>query len=112
MRLMVLILFLNAIVLSCSAATTPESNALRIAVVQQNGNPGQVDENRKKALGFAAKALAEHADIILFHEELLVGYVKNLKDLAEPVDGPTTLRLSEAARGKRLAGDLRPDRKR
>jgi (R)-amidase len=64
--------------------------ALRIAVVQQAGNPGQVDENRRKALDFARQALDERADIVLFHEELLVGYVENLRELAEPVDGPTT----------------------
>ena len=63
---------------------------LRIAVVQQNGNPGQPDENRRKALDFATQALAQDADVILFHEELLVGYTPDLKQLAEPVDGPTT----------------------
>jgi len=64
--------------------------SFRIAVVQQNGNPGKPDENRNKALGFATQALAQGADVILFHEELLVGYTPNLRQLAEPVDGPTT----------------------
>ena len=64
--------------------------SVRIAVVQQAGNSGQVQENRRKALGFARQALDEGADIVLFHEELLVGYVEDLKELAEPVDGPTT----------------------
>jgi predicted amidohydrolase len=63
---------------------------LRIAVVQQGGNPGQPDANRDKALGFAAQALHQGADVILFHEELLVGYTRDLYQLAEPVDGPTT----------------------
>jgi (R)-amidase len=64
--------------------------SLRIAVVQQNGNPGRPDENRAKALAFAARALAQKADIVLFQEELLVGYSPDLRQLAEPVDGPTT----------------------
>jgi (R)-amidase len=63
---------------------------LRIAVVQQDGNPGKPGENREKALGFARRALDRGADIILFHEELIVGYTPELKQLAEPVDGPTT----------------------
>jgi predicted amidohydrolase len=64
--------------------------SLRIAVVQQDGNPGKPHENREKALRFAAEALDRGADAILFHEELLVGYAENLRHLAEPVDGPTT----------------------
>jgi predicted amidohydrolase len=79
---------------SAGGSSTPETRgdrgAVKIAVVQQNGNPGRVDANRKKALGFAAQALAQRADVILFHEELLVGYVPNLKDLAEPAYGTTT----------------------
>ena len=64
--------------------------SFRIAIVQQDGNPGQPDENRSKALDFAAQALAQGADVILFHEELLVGYTHDLRQLAEPADGPTT----------------------
>lgn len=64
---------------------------IRIAVVQQNGNPGQVEANRSKALVYAKQVLELGADIILFHEELLVGYVDNLVDLAEPLYGPTTI---------------------
>lgn len=75
------------------------SGKVRIAVVQQDGNPGQVSENRKKALGFAEKALHQQADVILFHEELLVGYVENLRTLAEPVDGPTSKAFRELLKG-------------
>jgi (R)-amidase len=66
------------------------SMLLRIAVVQQNGNPGKPDENRQKALRFAQQALDQEADVVLFHEELLVGYTPDLHQLAEPVDGPTS----------------------
>jgi 5-aminopentanamidase len=63
---------------------------VRIAVVQQECRPGQVELNRSKALTNAAEALKNRADIILFPEEVLVGYVDKLKDLAEPADGPTS----------------------
>ena len=64
--------------------------SLRIAVVQQSGNPGKPDENRDKAIKYAGQSLQQRADVVLFHEELLVGYSPDLRRLAEPVDGPTT----------------------
>lgn len=76
------------------AAESAENNVskekVKIAVVQQDSRPGQVERNRRKALAFAEEALKNHADIILFQEELLVGYVDNLKALAEEVNGPTS----------------------
>lgn len=76
-------------------------NPVKVAVVQQDGNPGEVETNRKKALEFAEKALVQHADVILFHEELLVGYHKNLKNLAEPVNGITTRSFQKLLKGTR-----------
>lgn len=64
--------------------------SIRIAVVQQEHNPGQVATNRERALEAAREALSKGADLILFHEELLVGYVEDPHALAEPADGPTT----------------------
>lgn len=63
---------------------------VRLAVVQQETVPGAVEKNRSKALAFAEEALSRGADLILFHEELLVGYVENLKELAEAAEGPTS----------------------
>lgn len=63
---------------------------MKIAVVQQNHNPGGVRENRNKALGFAEQALNGGADIVLFHEELLIGYHPDAAALAEPLHGETT----------------------
>ncbi len=63
---------------------------VKIAVVQQNTVPGAVEQNRARALDHAREALARGAQIILFHEEMLVGYYAGLRDLAEPVEGPTT----------------------
>ena len=85
---------LGGVGVSAEAAGSSESKidreTVRIAVVQQGSVPGAVEANRGKALAFAREALEGGADIILFHEELLVGYVENLKELAEEVDGPTT----------------------
>ncbi len=72
---------------------------VRIAVVQQDGNPGQVKTNRKKALKAAEEALNKNADVILFHEELLVGYVNNVRELAEPVNGTTSKAFQELLQG-------------
>ena len=38
----------------------------------------------------AKEALDKGADVILFHEELLIGCTKNVRELAELLDGPTT----------------------
>jgi len=72
---------------------------IRVAVVQQDGNPGQVRDNREKALSHAEEALMQGADIVLFHEELLVGYVDNLREVAEPLHGPTTQAFTDLLQG-------------
>ena len=68
----------------------PSAGKIRIAVVQQPVVPGAVSANRKKALAYALQALEGGADIVIFPEEVLVGYVENMKELAEPQDGPTS----------------------
>jgi predicted amidohydrolase len=77
----------------------PAEGSVRVAVVQQNGNPGKVEENREKALGFASEALRQKANVILFHEEMLVGYVENLHELAEPLNGPTNQAFQKLLQG-------------
>ena len=73
--------------------------SVRIAVVQQEVVPGQVQENRHKALHFAEEGLRQRADVILFPEEVLVGYVANLRELAEPVTGTTTQAFQKLLEG-------------
>ena len=72
---------------------------IRVAVVQQEANPGKPEENRNKALQFARQALEQGADVVLFHEEMLVGCVSDLRAVAEPVDGPTTRAFQALLRG-------------
>jgi predicted amidohydrolase len=76
-----------------------EGDKVRVAVVQQDGNPGQVTTNLKKALHSAETALKQNADVILFHEELLIGYAEHARELAEPVDGPTSRAFQDLLRG-------------
>jgi len=76
---------------------------VRIAVVQQEILPGAVERNRARALEHAREALGQGAQIILFPEELLVGYVANLRELAEPADGPTTQAFQSLLRGNGAA---------
>jgi predicted amidohydrolase len=81
------------------AAVSRPSGALRIAVVQQEGRPGEVSRNRESAVRFAGEALQAGADVVLFHEALLTGYVPNVRDLSEEADGPTTRVFHELLRG-------------
>ena len=94
---------------SRTAPAGPEKSAeheapggkVRLAVVQMETVPGAVEKNRARALAFAGEALNKGADIILFHEELLVGYVANLKELAEAADGPTSRAFQSLLKGSR-----------
>ena len=68
---------------------------MKIAVVQQNHAPGMAEENRRKALASAEEALEHGADLILFHEEMTVGYSPLARELAEPVCGETSLQFQK-----------------
>lgn len=72
---------------------------VRIAVIQQETKPGAVELNRAKAIGLALEALQNDADIVLFHEALLVGYVPHIRELAETTDGPSTRAFQQLLRG-------------
>lgn len=77
----------------------PNDRSIHIAVVQQETKPGAVEENRAKAIHFAREALRNNADLILFHEALLVGYVPNIHELAEAADGSSTRAFQELLQG-------------
>jgi len=76
-----------------------EGQTVRIAVVQQETKPGAVEANRAKAIRFAREALDNDADVVLFHEALLVGYVPNIHELAETADGPSTRAFQQLLQG-------------
>jgi predicted amidohydrolase len=79
----------------------PADGKVRLAVVQMETVPGAVERNRARALALASEALKNSPDIILFHEELLVGYVSNPKQLAEGTDGPTSRAFQSLLEGTR-----------
>lgn len=76
-----------------------DGETIRIAVVQQETIPGAVKDNRSRAIQYAKEAVRNKADVILFHEALLVGYVPNIHELAETVDGPSTHAFQAVLRG-------------
>ncbi|MGA2259764.1 MAG: carbon-nitrogen hydrolase family protein [Thermoguttaceae bacterium] len=78
-----------------------DKETIRIAVVQQAANPGRVEENRNKALRYAGAALAKGADVVLFHEEMLIGCVENMRELAEPLGGPTMRAFQSLLKGSK-----------
>ena len=73
---------------------------MRVAVVQQNGNLGQLGENREKAIGFALRALDLGADVYSVSWRNASGFTNDLHQLAESVDGPTTEAFQHLLRGK------------
>ncbi len=72
---------------------------MKLAVVQQNHNPGRPDENRQKAIFAADEALRQGCDLILFHEELLTGYCMSAREMAETADGKTTQLFQQLLKG-------------
>ena len=82
-----------------NAAAPRPPGALRIAVVQQEGRPGDVQRNRQSAVRFAGEALQAGADVVLFHEALLTGYVPTARELSEDADGPTTRAFQDLLHG-------------
>ena len=82
---------------------------MRIAVAQQNGNPGQPEENREKAIGFLLPALDLGTDMILFHEEMLVGYT-NISSVGRDRGWANYRSISTPSAWKRIAEYLWADR--
>jgi predicted amidohydrolase len=98
-RTLILLSLILLVITGFAQQPDEQHKPLKIAIVQQNGNPGKVEENREKALKFAKEALEQHPDLILFHEELLIGYHKDYKSLAEPANGVTTKAFQKLLRG-------------
>jgi predicted amidohydrolase len=80
--------------------------ALRVAAVQFESLPGDLDANFRKIETFAQQAAAQGVRLIVFPECCITGYwflhnlsIEQLAALAEPIpDGPSTRRLSNLAR--------------
>lgn len=80
-----------------------ESRPVRLALVQFEGELGDVAANTEAACRLIAEAGERGADLVLLPELFSTGYQLNaigprLGELTEPVDGPTVRALQNAAR--------------
>lgn len=69
---------------------------MRIAIAQHQVVPGDVETNRETVLSLLREALSHRPDVVLFPEEMLVGYAAHSPSLAEPLSGGTTVGLVQA----------------
>lgn len=73
---------------------------MRIAIAQHPIIPGDAEANRATVLALLDEALAHRPDVVVFPEEMLVGYSERSASLAEPLaGGPTTSSVRDALRG-------------
>lgn len=70
----------------------------KLAITQMDCAVGDVTANLDKGCEFIAAAARQGADLVLLPEMFTTGFpLTRLADLAEPIPGPTTDRLGEAA---------------
>lgn len=70
----------------------------RLAITQIECAVGDVQKNVDRACDMVAEAAGQGADLVLFPEMFTTGFpLEDLPRLAEPIPGPTTQRLSDAA---------------
>ncbi len=78
---------------------TPSERTIRVALVQFDAIPEQVERNREQMIRLAKQASESGARWVLFHEGAVCDYTPRLDELAEPVpDGPTTCRMMALAK--------------
>lgn len=80
-----------------------EAKTMKIALIQFEGELGNVPANRDKAVKMIAEAAANGADMVVLPELFSTGYHLNtigpdIIELTESVDGPTVAALQAAAR--------------
>jgi predicted amidohydrolase len=76
---------------------------MRAALVQMDVVYGDVEANRAKAMRFIAEGLARKADVFVFPELWTTGYkLKEIENLAEPLEGKTMEMLCRIARENRV----------
>jgi predicted amidohydrolase len=73
---------------------------IRLALAQISSKRGDKEENLRKIEEITAKAKAQSADLVIFPELSLTGYVirDQIYELAETIPGPSTNRVEEIAR--------------
>jgi N-carbamoylputrescine amidase len=73
-------------------------NHYRVACVQMDIIPGQVEQNCRHAANLAREAIARHARLIVFPELVDLDMVENARDLASTAPGPFTQPLETLAK--------------
>ncbi len=78
--------------------------SMRVGVVQMNSVPGEGTANRQAALRWIRVAGEQGAQLVLLPETFTTGFdvADRLKSVAEPIPGPTTDKLADVARERRL----------
>lgn len=69
----------------------------RVAVAQMQVTPGNLDANLARALDLIAEAGAQSAELVVLPEMALAGLSARLPENAQPIPGPATDRLAQAA---------------
>lgn len=79
-------------------------NEIKVALAQIDSHQGDKASNIKKIQQFTAKAKKQNADLVIFPELSLTGYVirDQLYDLAETIPGPTTKIIEDVAEKNKL----------
>lgn len=71
---------------------------MKISIAQMDITQGHKGKNLKKGISFIEEAAEQNADLIVLPELWTTGYVKNLQELAEPMDGETITKLTNMAK--------------
>lgn len=82
-----------------ATAADKQCRTIRIALIQFDAVPEQVDRNREQMDRLARDAAAQGARWIVFHEGTVCDYTDRLSELAEAVpDGPSTQKMLAIAK--------------
>lgn len=73
-----------------------------ISIAQMDIVLGDKERNIRKGVSFIEEAVKRKSDIIVFPELWTTGYAKDVKELAEPLNGKTIKKLTETAKEKNI----------
>ena len=83
---------------ACGQDADIEKKQLRVAVVQFDAKPGELDKNLAEMERLAKQAVENRAELVLFHELATVDYMDDMGQFAEKIpDGPSCRRMGELA---------------
>ena len=75
---------------------------MRVSIAQMDIVLGDKEKNIREGVSFVEEAVKRKSDIIVFPELWTTGYAKDIKELAEPLDGKTIKKLTEVAQKNRI----------